>query len=220
VTPATGAVGPLTAALAAAVPVDPDRPTARRWLLEELSRPEYSTDQTLLSRFVEWFTGLFEGLEAVAVSPGRLAVVVALVLGLVVAVAWWVAGPARLRRRTRPASAVVHGDDVRTAAQLTAAADDAAARGDWSLAVLERFRATVRGLEERAVLDERPGRTAREAADDAAARLPDLARDLHDAATVFDDVCYGHLPAGPADDATLRDLEHRVSAARPAVAAP
>jgi hypothetical protein len=197
------------------VPVVPDRETARDWLVEELARPEYAQDSSLLMRLLEWFLGLFDEIGAVDVSPWRLALIVAVVLVVVVAVAYFVAGPARLRRHADRGSAVVHEDDARTADQMRAAADRAAARQDWTLAVLERFRAVVRGLEERVVLDERPGRTAREAAAAASVRLPDLGTALHDAAERFDGVCYGHLPAGPDDDAALRALDARTVAARP-----
>ncbi len=197
------------------VPVDPDRETARRWLLEELSRPEYATDPSLIQRLVEWFMGLFDDVSVPAVPGWQLALVVVLVAGVVALISWWVAGPVRLARRVARESAVVLDDDARTAAELRAAADAAARRGDWSTAVLERFRAVVRSLEERVVLDERPGRTAREAADAAAVRLPGVAADLHRAARLFDDVCYGTLPAVADDDAFLSALDQRAAAERP-----
>jgi type IV secretory pathway VirB2 component (pilin) len=205
--------GALTA-LPVGVPVDPDRETAHRWLLEELSQPEYSTAPSLLERLLQWIGDLFDGLS---LGEGRfpLAFVLVVVAVVVAAVAWWVAGPVRLTRRRR-ASVVVLGDDERSADELRAAADAAAARGDWSAAVLDRFRALVRSLEERVVLDERPGRTAQEAAHDAAARLPAVADELHRAAGLFDDVCYGTLPARPEDDGFLRDLDARVRDLRPA----
>lgn len=201
------------ATVPAGVPVDPDRETAHRWLLEELSRPEYSTEPSLLERLLTWLGDLFDGLT---LGAGRfpLAFVVVVVVVLVAAVAWWVAGPVRLARRRRRSVVVLDGDE-RTAAELRASADAAAARGDWSAAVLDRFRALVRSLEERVVLDERPGRTAQEAAHDAAARLPVVAAELHDASRLFDDVCYGTLPAGPEDDRHLRDLDERVRGLRP-----
>ncbi|WP_407317002.1 DUF4129 domain-containing protein [Isoptericola halotolerans] len=200
------------------VPVVPDRETARDWLVEELAKPEYAQDPSLLMRLLEWILDLFSGIGAVDVSPWRLAVIVAVVLVAVVAVAYFVAGPARLRRHAARGSAVVHEDDARTADQMRAAADRAADSQDWTLAVLERFRAVVRGLEERVVLDERPGRTAREAAAAASARLPGLGTALHDAAERFDAVCYGHLPAGPDDDAMMRTLDARATETRPAPA--
>ena len=92
---------------------------------------------------------------------------------------------------------VVDADDDRTAAQLRADADAAAARGDWRSAVIDRFRAVVRSLEERVVLDVRPGRTADEAAAVAGLRFPAEADALRRGARLFDDVCYGDAPAGP-----------------------
>lgn len=206
------------AALPAGVPVDPDRETAHRWLLEELSRPEYSTAPSLLERLLRWFQDLFDGLT---LGEGRfpLAFVIVVLVVVVAAVAWWVAGPVRLTRRRRRSVVVLDGDE-RTAAQLRDSADAAAARGDWSAAVLDRFRALVRSLEERVVIDERPGRTAQEAAHDAAVRLPAVAGELHDAAGLFDDVCYGTLPAGPGDDSRLRDLDERVRQLRPEASTP
>ncbi|MCA5894642.1 DUF4129 domain-containing protein [Isoptericola sp. NEAU-Y5] len=200
--------------LPAAVPVDPDRATARRWLLEELSKPEYQEDPSLLMRFLEWFAGLFDDLPALDSGRVWLAVVLVVVVLVIVLIAWRVAGPIRLSRRARPSVAVLE-DDSRTAAELRASADAAAARGDWSTAMLDRFRALVRSLEERVVLDERPGRTAQEAAAAAADRLPDVAAQLHRAAALFDDVCYGTLPARAEDDTTMRELDTRVAALRP-----
>jgi len=197
------------------VPVDPDRYTARRWLVEELSKPEYANEQSLLDRLVAWFVGLFDGFPALAVPGWQAAVIVVVGTAVVVLIAWWVAGPVRLARRAARSSAVVLGDDTRTADELRAAADAAAAAGDWSTAVLERFRAVVRGLEDRVVIDDVPGRTAHEAADAAARRLPAAAVELGRAARLFDDVCYGTLPAHADDDAFLRSLDARVASERP-----
>jgi hypothetical protein len=53
------------------------------------------------------------------------------------------------------------------------------------------MRAIVRALEERALLDVRPGRTADEAAAEAGRSLPAHADRLRSAARDFDDVTYG-----------------------------
>lgn len=200
-------------ALRSDVPVTPDRPTARRWIVEELAHPEYARNDSWLLRLWEWFLGLFDGAPALSLPPWQLLLGVLVVVVAVVLVARWVAGPVRLSRKGRSAP-VLAADDARTAAQMRAAAESAAARGDWPLAVAERFRAVVRGLEERAVLDEQPGRTAQEAAADAAVRLPGLAEALHAGARLFDDVVYGEHPAASADDGRVRELDAQVSAAR------
>lgn len=204
----------LLARLGADVPVTPDRDTARRWLTEELARPEYATEPSLLQRLWEWFLGLFDGMGGLEAPPWKVLAGIAVALVVVVLVAWWVTGPVRLSRRTRASAAVVAADDARTAAELRAAADAAAARGDWALAVTERFRALVRSLEDRTVLDEQAGRTAQEAATDAGARLPGHAAALVDAATLFDAVVYGHRGARESDDAGLRELDARLAAAK------
>ncbi|NEA03407.1 DUF4129 domain-containing protein, partial [Streptomyces sp. SID10116] len=72
-----------------------------------------------------------------------------------------------------------------------AASEAHAARAHWSQAVQERMRAVVRALEERALLDPRPGRTADEAAAEAGRTLPSHTDRLRAAARAFDDVTYG-----------------------------
>jgi len=201
-------------------PVTPDAETARRWAVRELAGPEYQDRRTLLERLVDWLRERLDELQGVSIDGPLLAVVLVGAVAVALLVAWWVAGPVRSGRAAASRTVLDH-DDTRTAAQLRAAADAAAREGDWSTAVLERFRAVVRDLEERAVLDERPGRTAHEATLDAGARLPDVADALVAGGALFDDVAYGGRRATPADDARLRDLVTAVVAARPAaVAAP
>ncbi|MFI5778484.1 DUF4129 domain-containing protein, partial [Nocardia sp. NPDC051570] len=81
------------------------------------------------------------------------------------------------------------------AAEHLDAAEQAAARGDFDIAVRERFRAVVRGLEQGGVLEVRRARTARETADAAATSAPDRAAELPTVAQGFDEVVYGGRPA-------------------------
>ncbi|MDD9206967.1 DUF4129 domain-containing protein, partial [Georgenia sp. 10Sc9-8] len=126
------------------------------------------------------------------------------------------AGPIRRRRRLRAATAGSHElfDDERSSQQLRVSADAAAARGDYATAVLERFRSVVRALDERAVLDDRPGMTAQEAAGLAGAALPAHAAGLQRAGRLFDDVRYGAAAPGPDEDEVMRDLAEQVATAR------
>lgn len=196
------------------VPVEPDADTARLWLKEELLDPVYLDDPSLLARFLDWLSGLFDDVRVLDVNPVvASAVIVGLVL-VVAAIAYVVAGPVRVSRRAR-ASVAVFEDDERSAADLRAAADSAAAAGDWGTAVVERYRAVVRSLEERVLLDPRPGRTAHEAAAAAALRLPALTDRLGAGARLFDDVRYGKVSVGPAADQALRELDAAVLATRP-----
>ena len=77
----------------------------------------------------------------------------------------------------------------------------------------ERLRALARGLTERGVLDERPGRTADELARELAALLPGQAGLFATAAHIFDDIWYGGRAAGEADYAAVTAADQ--AAARP-----
>ncbi|WP_456826918.1 DUF4129 domain-containing protein [Cellulomonas sp. P5_E12] len=206
----------LAARVVAGVPVDPDAATARRWARQELLDPVYHEQRSLLRRLWDWVAEQLAGLRTpAALDPWAVLLVVGVVVAVVV-IAFLVGGPVR-RARTSPSSRrVLDADDARSALQIRAAADAAAGRGDWSLAVLERYRAIVRGLEERTVLDERAARTAHEAALAAAARLPELGHDLVAASRTFDDVAFGDVPGTADDDRVLRALDERVRGTRPA----
>jgi hypothetical protein len=199
------------------VPVDPDAAEAQRWAEEELAKQIYSDDPGLLQRLGEWFLGLFEGIGRIgAVTPPAVvpALVVLAFVGVLVA-ALLLGG--RVRRRRAAESRTSHElfEDERTSADLLAAADAAARRGDWETAVLERFRGVVRRLDERSVLEDRAGLTAHEAASLAAGALPAEADGLRWAGRLFDDVRYGHVSPGEREDTALRQLAGRLATARP-----
>ncbi|WP_413450987.1 DUF4129 domain-containing protein [Georgenia phoenicis] len=200
------------------MPVEPDAEEARRWAEEELSRSAYDTEPNLLERAWAWFVEQLQRLVELEVSAPPNVVPVIVVVGAVVllAVALYLAGPVRARWRGGPSrSHAVFDDADATSADLTASADAAARRGDWPTAVLMRFRAVIRSLDERAVLDDRPGLTAHEASTAAARQLPDCAAGLTWAGNLFDDVCYGSATPGEAEDARLRELATAVARSRP-----
>lgn len=202
------------------LPVVPDRDTAREWLSSELQRPEYAERESLLARLIGWVLERLSGIEwlAVPITGAQLGVTIALIAAVVLLIAWLVAGPVRLGRERARSAEVLDSDDARTAAQMRAAADAAASSGDWRTASVERFRAVVRSLEERVIIEPRPGRTAQEAAADAGLRLPGQTAGLRSGADLFDGVEYGDRVATAADDADLRALDAAVTAARPGVA--
>ncbi|MBC7291600.1 MAG: DUF4129 domain-containing protein [Actinotalea sp.] len=202
------------------VPVEPDAATARRWAEIELSDPVYTERPNLLLEALRWLGERFAELQVSAtdVDPRFAALVLTTAVVVAAVVALAVAGPVRRARRDARASVDVFGDDTRTAAELRSSADALAAAGDWSGAVLDRFRAVLRSLEERVILEERPGRTAHEGAQEAGARLPGCAAELAAAARLFDDVCYGDAEADADDDARLRELDRRTTAERPVAA--
>ncbi len=212
-------MSPLLLLVAAGVPVVPDEPTARDWVETELRDPVYAENQPgLLQRALTW---VMERLGSVGdTGPSLWFWVVALVVvALVVVLVVRRTGFARAVARTGQGSGEVGTDPTVSADEYRRRAASAAAAGDWRTAVLEQFRATVRSLEERTVLEPRPGRTADEAASEAGALLPERSADLVAAARVFDDVCYGDREAGPAQHQQLVATDAAVLAARLAVGA-
>jgi hypothetical protein len=106
----------------------------------------------------------------------------------------------------------------RAAAEHRALADAAFAAGDVAAAIRHRFRAVIRGLEERGLLDPQPGRTVDEAAAEAAAVLPEHASPLQAAVGVFDDVWYGGRAATVAAYRQVAAIDDELQHARPTTA--
>lgn len=182
------------------VPVDPDDEQARRWLEDELGRSGAADPQdgipSWLQDLLDWLNDLFggSGAEAPAAGAGPSGVVGIVVVVVVVAVALGVAfaifGLPRLRRRSTVTGDLFGEADDRTSRQIRSAAEQAAAAGDFTSAVVEVFRALARDLAERGIVVVFPGTTAREFGRRAGAVFPDSARRLDDAAAVFDGVRY------------------------------
>ncbi|MGO1582052.1 MAG: DUF4129 domain-containing protein [Actinomycetaceae bacterium] len=199
------------------VPVAPDAPEAHEWAVDELARRMYDDSPGLLSRIRDWLGDLLDRLSGAgaAVPVELLPLLVVGIVLVAVVVALVVAGP--VRRRLRPANEPEVGalfEDDRDSRDLRASADAAARAGNWSRAVLERFRAIVRSLDERAFIEDRPGLTAREAAGLGRAALPALGDELRWGAALFDGVRYGDDDAGQTDDDRLRALDDAVRRSR------
>ncbi|MEV6307787.1 DUF4129 domain-containing protein [Streptomyces sp. NPDC051840] len=220
----TGAGGTTTAArfLGAAgdIPVDTPRVPAREAARDELADPRYHEhDPNLLERgvdrFWQWIGDLFTG--AADAAPGGAAglVVLALaVIGLGAALWWRLGTPQRPARTERP----IRGGTALSAAEHRAAAAAHAAARRWTEACQDRMRALVRALEDRAVLDPRPGRTADEAAAEAGRLLPAYADRLRSSARLFDDVTYGGRTADESAYRALCALDEDLESARPLLA--
>jgi hypothetical protein len=112
------------------------------------------------------------------------------------------------------------GTGERSAADHRREAERYAAAGAYAEAVRERLRAVVRDLEDRGLLDARPGRTADEAAHDAGHVLPTVSADLRRAARTFDDVWYGGQVADASTYSALVAVDDAVAAARPRATSP
>ena len=179
------------------IPVTPDADTARRWAADELAKAVYQDHgPSLMQRIQDWFSHLLASIFGSGRSYGSVTSILAIVVVvlIVVAVVYAVVGPMRRSRRAARAHAVFE-DDARTSAQMRESSESAAARGDWALALLERYRAVIRSLEERDLIEERAGMTAHEAAGEIARRFADVCYLVEHASEIFDGVRYGHREA-------------------------
>lgn len=225
-----GLIGTLLFALAVAlpgritlpvnVPVDPDAPEARDWLLDELSKDRYqATQPNLFDQFADWLNRLLDGIRISgdgAGGPIGLIIVIAVIAAILV-VAFLVYGRPRLNRRSTVTGALFGDDDVRDAADLRLAAERAAASGDYTAAIVELFRSLARGLAEREIVHTYPGTTAREFATRAGRVFVDASGRLGEAAAVFDGVRYLDSAGTVEQWKALVTLERDLRSARPPV---
>jgi hypothetical protein len=198
------------------VPITLGRDEAQRLARIELANPAYTgDDEPWTQKILRWVLDrIARLLDTVGGSSplgwfGILGVVALVVIVVVV-----------VRRRTGgltrgPATTGLFSGTDRSAADFRAEADLFASSGAWAEAVRARLRAVVRDVEERGLVDVRPGRTADEIARDAGRALPAVAADLRTAARIFDDVWYGGRTADPSSYARLVAVDDAVRAARP-----
>ncbi len=198
------------------VPITLGRDEAARLARIELANPRYTgDDEPWAQKVLRWVLDrIARLLDTVGGSSplgwfGILGVVALVVIVVVV-----------VRRRagalTRgPASTGLFSGAERTAADFRAEAERFASSGAWAEAVRARLRAVVRDVEERGLVDVRPGRTADEIARDAGRALPAVAGDLRAAARLFDDVWYGGRTADASSYSRLVAVDDAVAAARP-----
>ncbi|WP_037675238.1 DUF4129 domain-containing protein [Streptomyces griseus] len=198
------------------IPRGPAREAARR----ELSKRMYhENDPSLLQRalnaFWDWVDKLFNA--ASGATPGGTVGLVVIILAVlaVLGALWWRLGTPRRQPTSAPA---LFDDRPRSAAEHRAAAEAHAAQGHWNQAVQERMRAIVRSLEERALLDIRPGRTADEAAAEAGRALPAHTDRLRAAAHEFDDVTYGGRSTNEPSYHRIAELDLDLERTRPQLA--
>ena len=200
------------------VPVDPDARDAAELLINELSKPQYQAARPtwfdLLAKAVQdWLSSLRLGDVQGPPALGLGIVVTLAVVGIVVA--FLIFGVPRLNRRSAVAGSLFGEDDRRTAAIIRQDAEAAAARGEYSTAVAEMFRAIARGLAERAIVTTSPGTTARDFAINASTPFPDLGDALRESATAFDQVRYLDRDGTAGQFRQVAALERDLRATRP-----
>ena len=191
---AAGASGP---------PATPDASQAREAAERELSKPAYAEKTDPLSAAWHWITHHVDlGAMIPGVPPWLSATIVLLALTVPIVVIGAMARRLTIARISGDPRGLLFEDD-RDAAALANDADLAADRGDFAAAVVDRFRAIIRSLDERGLLEDYPGLTAHEAAGLAASAIPALATDLGE-------VRYGDVVASPDEDARMRALARAV----------
>ena len=194
----------------------PGRDEAREAAQRELSKPAYQAAKpSWLQRLLTWLQEELARLldKASGSFPGGGWGLLLLVLVVAALVALLVV---RLRpaRSARPGLQVFGVTRERTAQEHRELADALAARGQHREAGQERFRAVVRELESRGVLDARPGRTADEVAWEAGAAVPPLRDALLRGARLFDDLRYGDRQGDASSYAVMVALDDEVRTAR------
>lgn len=200
------------------VPVTPDAPVARQWLVDELAKAPYQAAKPtwfdLASQAVKnWLASLFAPSTG-GLGPVLVVVLVVLAAALIV-VAFLVFGLPRFNRRSTRSGEVFGAEDLRGSDALRRAAEAAAASADWTTAIEELFRALARGLAERTILTVTPGTTAHAFGARAASVFGGERERLAAAATLFDDVRYLGRAGTAQDYAALAELERALRSARP-----
>ena len=200
--------------ISAEAPATPDADEARRAAGRELSRPIYHDHHDLWDRIWSWIR---EHFDAGSMIPGVPSWVSTAIVVLVVAagIALLILLLTRLssaRRVATPPPLSVLTDD-RDADTLTRAADAAAVQADFATAVVERFRAIIRSLDERGIIDEYPGMTALEAATLTHRALGEhrVVSPLYEAAHLFDAVLYGRVVSTSTQDQQMRELADQMA---------
>lgn len=182
-----------------ALPVVPDGDEARRWAERELDKATYNiAEPNVIDRAARAVAEFFEGLLGGDVPTnwgGALALVLAVVIVAIIAAAFIIWGRPRVEARSARSALDLFGEDERrTAAELRRDASARAAAADWDQAIILRFRALARGLDERGIVEPAPGATVHAFARAAARALPAESERLAHAAAMFDDVRYLRRP--------------------------
>ncbi|AKS31064.1 DUF4129 domain-containing protein [Mycolicibacterium goodii] len=187
--------------------IEIDRDAAHDAAQNELNKPIYPRASPL-QQLLDWLDELLYRLAYEGSSvPGGWFTICVLTILAVVAVLVAVRIARRAMRTNRGAQDGLFGRTELSAAEHRSTAERYAAEGNWAAAIRHRLRAVARHLEETAILNPVPGRTATELAHDAGAALPGLAAELSLAATTFNDVTYGEQPGTEAAYRQIADLD-------------
>ncbi len=202
-------------------PISPGRATGQAWAREELAKREYAQARpSPLLRAVLWVLHRLDGIAArTGLGAGQLAALIVVAVAVVVVVAVLNRRRVRLSVARAESGRAVLGGSLASGVEHRLRAQQAAAAGRYDVAVRESMRAVARRLDERGLIDPRPGRTADELAAEAGRMLPQLIAALGAGARTFDDVVYGSVSASAAHAEQLRQLDEQVENTRAALLA-
>lgn len=199
------------------IPLDPGNDQARQWLADELAKGRYVPGFDVWG----WLERMLSRLQVTQVGgvslPGWVVPLVATVVVVTALILVLRAGDSELRRRPRKSGSFVD-DATLTAADYRRLSAEAEAAGDWNVVALQSFRAFAVSAVERALLEERPGRTAHEAVVDLRQVFPSHRERMDDAAEVFDLVRYGDGTATRESALAVRELDDELRRTRPVLA--
>jgi hypothetical protein len=196
--------------------IDIDRDAAHEAAQHELGKPIYPK-ASLTELLIGWIDELlYKLVDAGSSVPGGWLTLSVLLLLLAIAIVVAVRIARRTMRTNRGGGYALFGEHQLSAAEHRTTAEQYAAAGNWSAAIRNRLRAVARQLEESAVLDPVPGRTATELARDAGRAIPSLAAELKRAAEAFNDVTYGERPGTESAYRIIADLDDHLRSRTPA----
>ncbi|HWM16534.1 MAG TPA: DUF4129 domain-containing protein [Microbacterium sp.] len=211
--------GALTRLVGSVPPLTPDGDEAREWAERELADSAYAiAEPTPFDRVARAVGDFFTSLFSVQLDGGWgpwVAIIAAVVIVVVIVAAFLVWGVPRATGRSRATHALFGADEQRSAAELRRDAASLAAEGEWSAAIVLRFRALARGLVERGAVDTPPGATVHAFARAAARAFPASGAELESAAAAFDDVRYLRRPGTEELYRRIASVDDIVTAARP-----
>lgn len=192
------------------------RDSARDEAERELRKRIYHVgEDSVVKKAIKWLLDKLSELidQAIRATPGGLPSLLLLIVAIVAVVVFvrLGLGPTGLRDALTDRRRGAH---LRSAAEYRAEAERLSAAGEFREAVRARFRAIIRELEERGVLDPRPGRTAGEIAREGGSAVPAIGGDLVVAARVFDEAWYGRRTADATAYARITGADEAIRSAR------
>jgi len=200
--------------------LDPGADEARQWVADELAKDEYHDGRSILERVMQWIAERVRDLQdAQHQGPGvgLPPIVTALLVVLLLAAVVWVLTKVRVEQRTLKDRTPVLGDSVLSSEQFRSRGEQAFGEGRWGDAVLDYTRAIARSADDRTLLTDAPGLTAREIGVQLTEVFPAHAGRVIGSTDLFDAVLYGRLEANRQDAELVRSTDEALKRSRPAL---